>query len=412
MTELKVALDGTSLTVPWTGVGQYTAQLAQTLRGLHDPPKLMFFYGSTWSNELYASSGDIPKRYILLHTISQRMGMLGNHVTMLKRRFNNYLQEQAFYKGIKKMMPDIVHGTNFHIYPSDIPTIITIHDLSCFRHPETHPPTRVKWQQVMLPKAIEDAQHILVVSEFTKREVIDYFSVSSEKITVTHNGVNDSFHPRASETCRNVLQHYNLSPQNYILSVGTLEPRKNLEILITAYSRLPKNMLENYSLAIVGMRGWKERKLMKQINPLVKTGKIKLLGYVPQTHLPFLYNGAKAFCYPSIYEGFGIPLLEAMASGTPVIAANATSLPEVVGDAGLLLDSRDVDAWTAGMEKILLDDGMHNLLLKKGLKRSAQFTWRTCAEKTRHVYETISAMSCPAAKPQGIRRNSTDEVSP
>ena len=177
-----------------------------------------------------------------------------------------------------------------------------------------------------------------------------------------------------------------------MLSVGTLEPRKNIPVLIDAYSLLPAALQRQFPLVLVGMRGWLNSGLEARMKPLVERGVIKPLGYVPDAAMPLIYSGAAAFVFPSLYEGFGLPPLEAMACGVPVISSQSSSLPEVVGDAGILVDPQNVDAIADSLHRVLEDHAFAEELAQKGIRRAARFSWKQTAVETISVYRHVSLL--------------------
>ncbi|MCG3113618.1 MAG: glycosyltransferase family 4 protein [Candidatus Manganitrophus sp. SB1] len=219
--------------------------------------------------------------------------------------------------------------------------------------------------------------------------MVKYLSLSPEKITVTPLGVDDHFKPIVSHLLNETLSRYGLKPGSYVLYLGTLEPRKNITTLLRAYAVLSSRLRERYPLVLVGGMGWLMEGLDVEIEKLgIRSTTIKI-GYVPREDLPSLYSGAVVFVYPSLYEGFGLPPLEAMASGTPVITSNVSSLPEVVGDAGVQLHPGDVNRLSEEIESFLDDDQRRSFFRQKGLERAKQFTWEKCAAMTLDVYDRM-----------------------
>ena len=241
-------------------------------------------------------------------------------------------------------------------------------------------------QQYILPESIKKADHILTISQFSKSEIIEYFGVKPENISVAYCGIGSEFKPRSEIDLGDALLKYSLSFRKYILTVGTLEPRKNIETLIKAHSNLPPNLQKEYPLIIVGMRGWKDTSILKLIKSKLKYGTIKLLGYVDQNDLPYIYSGAFIFAYPSIYEGFGMPPVEAMASNVPVIVSNKASLPEVINDAGIIVDAIDKQSWSDAIKLLIEDKRQYSALQERGIKRAADFTWEKTAQSTLMAY--------------------------
>ena len=247
------------------------------------------------------------------------------------------IKQEVLRIGFRIRRHDLFHATNNLASVYDIPMIVTIHDLSFMRHPETHPLERLRDLSKALPKTLHYARRIIVVSQFTKDELISLFGLTENSIDVIHLGVTKDFRPRDEAILAASLKEFDLGPKAYILSVGTLEPRKNISALLHAYEMLPDSIKNRWPLAIVGMRGWKNESVAKEIETLIRKGQLNLLGYVPDDKLPFIYAGASLFVYPSLYEGFGLPPLEAMASGVPTVVSDRASLPEVVGSAGVIV---------------------------------------------------------------------------
>jgi alpha-1,3-rhamnosyl/mannosyltransferase len=243
----------------------------------------------------------------------------------------------------------------------------------------------------VMPKVIKHAAHIVVDSEFVRQEVMDYYGLEAERVTTVLLGVSPEFMPVDAGQCAQVLAQFDLHPGRYLLAVGTLEPRKNLSTVIAAFAQLPDALRRRYPLVIIGMKGWGMGDLPGSLRKMIACGEVRLAGYVPQSHLPALYTGARALVYPSLYEGFGLPPLEAMACGTPVIASRRASLPEVVGDAGLLVEPLDDQAIAQHMRSLIEDDALHDALRIAGQRQAQAFTWRRCAMETMAVYRKVVA---------------------
>ncbi len=283
--------------------------------------------------------------------------------------------------------PWLLHAPNYVPPAHDGPTVITIHDLSHLRHPETHPKERIDWLNHHLPRAIAQASAIISVSEFTRRELLDLALVDDpDKISVCHNGCDPSFRVHTDAELSGELDKWGLRRGGYILSVATLEPRKNMERLLDAYEALPEAVARNYPLVLTGADGWKNDSLRQHIARLSLPHRVITTGYLERPQLQSLLAGAGVFAYLSIYEGFGLPVIEAMASGTPVLTSNTTSLKEVAGDCGFTVDPLDVDAIRGGLFALLEDKTLAAAYREKGLTRSTQFSWARCAGETLEVY--------------------------
>lgn len=380
-----VALNTSSLKEPLTGLGQYTLNLARSLHQLH-ACQLEFFDGAKWTNELVVK----PKA----NTVKYR-NLIRDHFPFaypVKRVFSQLSFSRASAKDI-----DLYHEPNFLAFHTKIPTVITVHDLSWINYPEVHPASRVRDMNRYFKRGLKQARHIITDSEFVRREFIEHYQYPECNITAIPLGVDASFVPRSVIETQDTLQKYALKHANYFLVLGTLEPRKNLIVAINAFLQLPKLLRQENPLVIVGAKGWLDSGISKTIAPLIESKELRLLGYLCQSELPHILAGAKALLFPSIYEGFGLPLVEAMACGTPVIASNSSSIPEVVGYSGILLNSQDVDGFTKAMKSIIEDAGLRNALSKMALERSKQFTWSKCALTTYSVYQQVLNLNDPTS---------------
>ena len=274
--------------------------------------------------------------------------------------------------------------------------LVTIHDLAIYKHPEWFPGRQWFSTRLVVPQSIEIAGKIIVPSEATKRDLIELFHVSSFKISVIPHGVEERFFQKLETGVGRRELGDKLSVTNskfqtsnsYILFVGTIEPRKNVVRLIEAYSKLPEDITNQYNLVIAGQRGLGFEDVFLEISNLkleIKS-RVKLLNYVPEEKLPILYKRASLFVYPSLYEGFGLPVLEAMASGVPVVTSNISSMPEVVGEAGLLVNPYSVAEITDAIMEIVRDNAKASQISIAGMRRAAKFNWEDAAKRMLAVY--------------------------
>ena len=298
-----------------------------------------------------------------------------------------FLMQSAFDKKINQN--DLYHEPNFLSFKSEIPTVITVHDLSWIRYPEFHPKSRVLAMNKFFARGLKDAQRIIVDSGYIKNEIIDLLGYSIDKIDVIPLGFSSHFIPRKRDEISGVLNQFGLKYQDYFLLVGTIEPRKNIITALNAFLKLPRKIRKKTPLVIVGVNGWLFDGFLDNFQPLIRNDEVIILGYLNFEDLVFMYSGAKALIFPSIYEGFGLPPLEAMASGVPVIASNVSSIPEVVGEAGILIDPFDVDMFAEAMKNLADDMSFRDMLAEKSLARSQLFSWDNCAEKTISTYKKI-----------------------
>ncbi len=291
----------------------------------------------------------------------------------------------------KKERLDIIHNPKSAIsLLKPCKTVATIFDLIPIMYPETEKwMARIYWK-IQIPVAARNADFIITSSEFAKNEIVDRYGTPEERIAVIPIAYNS--HCRVigpdSETVR-VKEKYSL-PDRYILYVGTIQPRKNLNLLIRSYSMLRKGGKIEQKLVIAGRKGWLYSSLFKLIEELGLKDDVVFTGFVPDEELPYVYNGADLFVYLSLFEGFGIPPLEAMACGVPVICSNTTSLPEVVGDAGILVDPTDGKAVEKAILTVLENPLLQEEMVEKGLRQAAKFSWERTARETLQVYREVA----------------------
>ena len=285
---------------------------------------------------------------------------------------------------------DVLHSPDF-IPPSRgrFKSVITVHDLAFLLYPHflTRESARYYGQ---IDQAVRRTDHIIAVSEATKQDLMQRLGVPENKVTVIYEASSPQYHPLPSEEARNhVRERFGLE-DDFMLFVSTIEPRKNVPGLLQAYRRLLDSYKVSAKLALAGGRGWLFDEVFATVERLRLTDQVRFLGRVDTADLPFLYNAARVLVQPSFYEGFGLAPLEAMACGTPVIVSNVSSLPEVVGDAGLRVDPEDVSELTVSMYRLLTDEALRNEMIQKGLARAACFSWETAARETIEVYRKVS----------------------
>jgi alpha-1,3-rhamnosyl/mannosyltransferase len=268
--------------------------------------------------------------------------------------------------------------------------VITVHDLSFVRHPESHPGDRLEHLARYLPASLARAAHVITDSETVKREAVAHFGLDPRRVTAIHLGVGPEYAPRTAKETAAVLSRHGLVHGGYVLSVGTLEPRKNLVLALRAWASLPAGVRGGRPLVVAGMKGWLNDSLLALVEKLEREGAVRFLGYVAQDDLPFLYAGALAMAYPSRYEGFGLPVVEAMACGIPVITSTASCLPEVAGEAALLVDPDDEARMSEALRRVLGDATLRADLAARGIERARGFTWAACAERTVAVYRAVA----------------------
>ncbi len=274
---------------------------------------------------------------------------------------------------------DLLHSLAF-VTPliCPCPSVVTIYDLSFLIFPKAFKLSKRLYLTLLTRPSARKARRIITISESTKRDAVRLLGVSSEKVDVVYCGVDKAFHPLPEREVASFRQKRGL-PEQIILFVGTIEPRKNVARLIEAYSRLRDRQVK---LVIGGARGWLYQEIFACVEELGLTDDVLFPGYIPPDELPLWYNAAELFVYPSLYEGFGLPPLEAMACGTPVIASNVSSLPEVVGEAGLTIDPMDSRGLAEAMNQVLSDRALRQSMRERGLARAGRFSWANAARET------------------------------
>lgn len=373
---MQVIINGIPLLSPRSGVGNYVYQNSKAMQNLTKKWDIFFYYGIQWSTHLkdrpiepFVSARKFIRRLGKAYPLYRHTLDLLFRIGQIKRKF------------------DLYHETNYFPMHFDGPTVLTVHDLSFYLYPETHPKERIHHMERYFYPRLDRISHFITVSNAIKHDMIKLLNIPEHKIAVTYEGVEEEFKPILDNALPGSLSKYGVNPGSYILYVGTLEPRKNIKNLLKAYSCLPEFLRGKYPLVLAGGLGWLMEGLDKEIRRLgISTSTIKT-GYVPREDLPSLYNGASIFVYPSLYEGFGLPPLEAMACGTPVITSNVSSLPEVVGDAGILVHPEDVNKLSEEMEDLITNPERRHCLSRKGIERAKLFTWERCALQTLGVYD-------------------------
>jgi glycosyltransferase involved in cell wall biosynthesis len=286
---------------------------------------------------------------------------------------------------------DLFHATDHYIPRLDgVPVVATLHDAIPLEHPEW---VSLRYRLMISPVfklSAKWAERIITVSEYSRRQVIQYFEVEAGKVSVIPNGVDIRwFNEVDAERLMSLKVRYGLE-RNYILSVGTLQPRKNMGRLIDAYRRLPKELKENFDLLIVGRFGWGDDGLLARISSQSASGRVRWLKYLPDDELEALVKGASCLAQPSLAEGFGLPVLEGFAAGVAVLTSNVTALPEVAGDAAVLVNPYEVDSIAVGLQCILEDKELVSRLRLKGGERAKLFSWDRTVDETLKVYRSIA----------------------
>lgn len=370
---MRIALNARILQAPRTGIGHYVAELANALAGEPDV-ELALFHGWGWSSDLPEAA--MPGYSRLTPLLRQIPGAY---------QARRWLEQKRFDQGRSKTI-DLYHEPSLWPLSFDGPTVITLHDLTHLHYPETQPPSRLREIERRLADGVQRASLILTDSQYIADEAQAYFALPAERFVVAPLGVAARFHPREPEAIDAVLKAHGVEAREYFLCVGTLEPRKNLTLALRAHARLPEAVRQRFPLLIAGMAGWQGEQFSDELRAALATGDVCLLGYLPDEALAQLLAGARGLIFPSLYEGFGLPVLEAMASGTPVILTRHSAMPEVAGAAGSYIAQDDPDNLRDAMSR-LIDDPLHwQVCREAGLQQAKLFSWERCAKATASAY--------------------------
>jgi alpha-1,3-rhamnosyl/mannosyltransferase len=283
---------------------------------------------------------------------------------------------------------DVFHEPNFVSPQYALPLVTTVHDMSYLRYPQFLPKDRLTWLRRKMGQTLARSRVILTDSHFTRRELLDLCpAVEPQRVVVTQLGVDFDYYsdPEHDGRVDEVRQRLRLL-ERFALFLGTLEPRKNLQGLIAAYGLLPRGLQKSHPLVLAGMPGWNQAYFRREMGELRRRGVLHEVGYVAQDDVPALMRAASVFCFPSFYEGFGLPPLEAAACGTPVVSSNVASLPEVLGEAAVYVNPHSPEAIASGLEQALGDDSLRRQLQVAGKVRAALFRWDDCATRTVQAY--------------------------
>ncbi|HEY4027093.1 MAG TPA: glycosyltransferase family 1 protein [Candidatus Dormibacteraeota bacterium] len=361
MTGPHVAVDGSGLARPWAGVGTYTTEI------------------------LSALAAERPGSRFTVYTLADPPSDRQPAMTFRRQPDVRFAGRHLLWPArLRQLRADLYFGPAglLPLGGVGMPAVVTAHDMAIYRHPEWFPGGQALSVRLVVPRSMRRADAVVAVSSCTAGDVAELFGVGPERLEVVPEGVSSRFQPLSGERLEAVRRRHRL-PERFVLFVSTIEPRKNLLTLVEAWER----MRERPPLVVAGSWGWRYesvRDRMERLGP-----DLRLLGAVPPDELPALYNLATCLAHPAWYEGFGLTPLEAMACGTPVIVSSASSLPEVVGDAGVLVDPADVEGWTSALDRVSGDVELAATLRRRGLLRAAEFEWSRAAERTWRVLDRV-----------------------
>lgn len=369
-----------------TGIGHYTTQL---LRCLHEQthPDEVAVYPEGWLLRLRQAL--MPARAAAPGAAAGRSGFRVPIAALhLVRRLGRGFMARHFRTVTRRQRFELYHEPNFIPFPSDLPTVATLHDLSVVLHPEWHPADRVRHFEQHFHRGLTQCCHFFAISEAGRREIVRHLGIPAERVTRTCMGIRPGLGRLSAEQVAATLKQLELPPR-YLLCLGTVEPRKNVLTLLRAYCRLPASLRERWPLLLVGGWGWNTADVADYFHAEARHKGVVHLGYVADEHVPALYNGARALACPTLYEGFGLPPIEMMACGGAVLASTAPSLVETVGRKAHLTEATDEDGWSAALERVVTDDDWWSAL-RAGVEEVARpYTWEECAAETLRVYRAV-----------------------
>ena len=370
--DIRIGINASKACDIHTGVGRYTFNLRKSILKMNGKYDCHFYVPGSIGNAITTG----------------RLGIQSDKPeAIIQNNMLRILWEQLMLPIYsRKDRLDLFHYTDhaLSLFQSTQQVIITVHDIAYIRFPDLLNQTRQIYKKNILGKSIKRASIIVADSYSTKRDIVEFFGINEKKIKVVHLGVESRFRPISS------VEEYRLKnklPAKMILNVGTLEPRKNVVALIRAFKKLRGKGCKDYKLVIAGEKGWLYKQIFKEVERCNLEKEILFLGVVRDEDLPMLYNCAELFVYPSLYEGFGLPPLEAMACGVPVITSNTSSLPEVVGNAGIMVDPDDDNSLSEAMFNMLKDKDLRYQMSNRGLKRAKLFSWEKVAKEILGIYD-------------------------
>jgi glycosyltransferase involved in cell wall biosynthesis len=371
---MRIGIDATALPAQPVGAGHYIIQLITAFAKMDLDFKFIVF---------------VQKSKRALFDIPTNENLQWKIVSDISPMYRLIWEQTIFPRLVKRSDLDLLHSLHY-TQPVRLgcSSVVTIHDMTFFLFPHLHTRAKRLFFPIAIRSSFRRADALVTISESTRQDSIRLLDVPPQKIFTTQLGKTVEFREvKDRDKLTEVREKYNL-PDSFILYVGLVEPRKNIPFLLKAYKSLVVEGIQ-HNLVVVGRFGWMYQEVFKQIEELGLEDRVQFTGYLPQDDLPMVYNLASLFVYPTKYEGFGLPALEAMACGTPVITTKISSLPEIVGDAGILIPPGDKQALTGAMAEVLRDSTLSNQLSTRGLQRSEYFTWERTAQETMKVYKQV-----------------------
>jgi glycosyltransferase involved in cell wall biosynthesis len=386
---LRIGVDYTAAVRQGGGIGRYTRNLMRAVADLDSRNQYVLLVAGGWTKG--ENQEHWPGNF---HLCS--LPLSDRWMNLLWQRLRIPVPVRWFTGPL-----DLFHSPDFVLPPTGrLPAILTVHDLSFLRVPQFFVSGFREYLESAVSRAVNNATHILVDSDSTRRDLAELMGVEARRVTVVYPGVESRFRPILD---RNLLDSVRVQyglPERFILGLSTLQPRKNFQGLIAAFEKLLATqrdppVFKDLKLVIAGGKGWMYDETLSSVERLGLQDKVLFPGFIKDEDLPALYTLASVFAFPSWYEGFGLPILEAMACGTPVVAADNSSLPEVAGDAALMVDASDTVGLSRSLARVLIDEALRRQLEASGRKQAARFTWQAAAAKLVHAYNTFGHQGSP-----------------
>ncbi|HVX11222.1 MAG TPA: glycosyltransferase family 1 protein [Pirellulales bacterium] len=389
---MRILLNGAPMLGRLTGIGQYGLSLLKSLVSLSESAGLEAIGVFDGRDVLTPATflARLPQQ--AESGRNQRLKSLARRIWPSCRDWADRVRRFHLTRRTRHTQWDLFHEPNFVSPQFALPLVTTVHDMSYLRYPQFLPRDRLTWLSRKMGQTLARSRTILADSHFTRHELLELCpSVDPDRVQVTQLGVDCDYFssPVHSERIAEVRQRLDL-PEQFVLYLGTLEPRKNLQGLIQAYGMLPGGLQKSYPLVLAGMRGWNQTYFRRELAELRRRDVLREVGYVAQDDVPVLMRAASVFCFPSFYEGFGLPPLEAAACGTPVVSSRAASLPEVLGEAAVYVDPKSPEDISAGLERVLTSESLQRRLRRAGPARAALFRWDDCARRTVQAYRAAA----------------------
>lgn len=373
----KIGINARYLQRKMSGIERYILELVLHLQKVDEKQEYVLFFNKDTTIPEIPEQENFKQYVSMFPTTNRALRLLWEHL--------------ALYYELKKNNITVFHGPAFFVpvlKPKDCQYIITVHDITFKKYPETFTWATRLYYSILFPQSLRLADIIITDSISTKNDLIGSYGIRAEKIQVVYLGISNAFlNKEKSQAVYAISKKYNL-PDEYFLFTGVLSPRKNIITILNAFKQIKEEeMFRKYKLVIVGRPGWLYDEIFRKVKELSLENEVLFIDYVPEEELPSFYTNAKIFLFPSLYEGFGLPILEAMACGCPVITSNVSSMPEVAGDAAVLINPASVDELVSSIKEITVNKNLRKELQKKGVEQIKKFSWEKTAVETKNIYE-------------------------